>query len=82
MSEQYNGWTNRETWATVLHLTNTDYMYEDCKGLSPSKLYSYVWQIFRAVEYNRIRPLVAMVEDIGDLNKVNWQEVADALNQS
>lgn len=28
MCEQYNGWTNRETWATKLHLDNDQYLYE------------------------------------------------------
>lgn len=28
MCENYNGWTNRETWATKLHLDNDQYLYE------------------------------------------------------
>jgi hypothetical protein len=24
----YNGWTNRETWATMLHIDNDQYLYE------------------------------------------------------
>ena len=26
--EEYNGWSNRETWATNLHITNDQYLYE------------------------------------------------------
>jgi hypothetical protein len=28
MSEEYNGWSNRETWATALHINNDQYLYE------------------------------------------------------
>ena len=28
MSEDYNGWTNRETWATMLHIDNDQGLYE------------------------------------------------------
>jgi hypothetical protein len=28
MCEEYNGWTNRETWATKLHLDNDQYLNE------------------------------------------------------
>ena len=27
-SKDYNGWSNRETWATNLHITNDQYLYE------------------------------------------------------
>ena len=26
--QEYNGWTNRETWATKLHIDNDQYLYE------------------------------------------------------
>lgn len=28
MTEEYNGWSNRETWATALHINNDQYLYE------------------------------------------------------
>ena len=28
MCEEYNGWTNRETWATMLHIDNDQGLYE------------------------------------------------------
>lgn len=40
MNEEYNGWTNRETWATMLHINNDqalqeialDYARQEIKG--------------------------------------------------
>jgi hypothetical protein len=26
--QEYNGWSNRETWATALHINNDQYLYE------------------------------------------------------
>ena len=26
--QDYNGWSNRETWATALHINNDQYLYE------------------------------------------------------
>ena len=31
MSEEYNGWSNRETWATALHINNDQGLYETAK---------------------------------------------------
>ena len=28
MSEEYNGWSNRETWATMLHIDNDQALFE------------------------------------------------------
>jgi len=28
MSEEYNGWTNRETWAAALHINNDQWLQE------------------------------------------------------
>ena len=28
MTEEYNGWSNRETWATALHINNDQALYE------------------------------------------------------
>ena len=28
MTEEYNGWSNRETWATALHINNDQGLYE------------------------------------------------------
>lgn len=34
MSEEYNGWTNRETWATMLHVSNDQVLRERAEELA------------------------------------------------
>lgn len=31
-TDEYNGWTNRETWAVALHLNNTEWLQADALG--------------------------------------------------
>lgn len=86
MCDQYNGWTNRETWATKLHLDNDEALNE------------YAWEYARAnanayelgetlknwIEDDLLtleniagnRGLYLMLTDIGSLYRVNWQEIA------
>jgi hypothetical protein len=34
--ETYNGWTNRETWAAALHLSNTEWLYNGAREVVAS----------------------------------------------
>jgi hypothetical protein len=36
-TEEYNGWVNRETWATVMHLSNDEGLYDKCLELVEGK---------------------------------------------
>lgn len=38
MSEEYNGWTNRETWATMLHIDNDQGLYEMARDYARQEL--------------------------------------------
>jgi hypothetical protein len=88
MCDQFNGWTNRETWATKLHLDNDEALNE------------YAWEYARAnanayelgetlknwIEEDLLtleniagnRGLWLMLTDIGSLYRVDWREIAQA----
>ena len=36
--QEYNGWTNRETWATALHINNDQALYEIAQGYTREEL--------------------------------------------
>jgi hypothetical protein len=38
MTTEYNGWTNRETWATMLHINNDQYMQETAEDYAKTAL--------------------------------------------
>jgi hypothetical protein len=84
--ETYNGWRNRETWATALWLSN-DYM-----------LYRLTCEVVRVAVRDGERVDDAMREhvealfaldvapdgmrgDVGSLWRVDWQEVADSFSE-
>ncbi len=91
--EEYNGWTNHETWATALHWGNNESLYNHYRGAmkeldnirdfaawikdETKNLCStaYWW-----AEFGRKRPdeVRMMADEIGDLQRVNWDELAAA----
>lgn len=107
--ETYNGWTNRETWATKLHLDNDQVLYElaqdyaltawtehaedgegryvtasDCLA---DTLENWITEDLLTLENISANPftgkkanegLFNMLNDIGSLYRVNWQEIAEA----
>ena len=92
MIEQYNGWTNRETWATKLHLDNdqslNEYAWEYARQWEEAREEKMVWELGETlknwVEDDLLtlenvagnRDLWLMLTDIGSLYRVNWQEIA------
>lgn len=93
----YNGWTNRETWACHLWLTNTETLYrwaeETARIYGADRLkeglellqeatidakdpFIYVEEVGLVI-YARDARLA--LEDIGSLWRVDWEEVAEAL---
>jgi hypothetical protein len=89
MCEQYNGWTNRETWATALHLDNDQGLYETVRDWAVSNLEEdeneAVTVLAESIE-DFVTELVetdwdgvkSMRYDIGSLWRVNWREIADS----
>jgi len=91
MCEKYNGWTNRETWATVLWLDNEQgtqelmqdmaQQHDSALGLADS-VEEFVTElldmesVFSAPPAQR-KELISMSSDIGSLYRVNWYEIAE-----
>jgi hypothetical protein len=90
MCVEYNGWTNRETWAAALWINNDQGMYETFveAGKTEESVFELSQAIegyitdelsFEAVSENRI--LFDMLQDIGSLYRVDWYEIADTFFQ-
>ena len=92
MCEKYNGWTNRETWATVLWLDNEQGTqelmqemarneYDSTLGLADA-ISEFVTElldmesVFSAPPAQR-KELISMSSDIGSLYRVDWYEIAE-----
>lgn len=75
--EEYNGWTNYETWNVHLWITNEEGIY---RAMVAGKPYTaktaerFVRRIFP-------NGTPDMENRSGDYKKVNWQEIADAFNE-
>jgi hypothetical protein len=92
MCENYNGWTNRETWATKLHLDNTEILNEWAWELARKwdeadeekmvyELGEWIKDLFEddLFTYENVinnRDCFNMLTDIGSLYRVNWREIA------
>lgn len=91
MCEEYNGWTNRETWATNLWIDNERGIYEMVQDMAKTSLEehqeggadsclaesieSLFDEAFEDIE-NMTNEGLNMLKDIGSLYRVNWQEIA------
>jgi hypothetical protein len=98
MNEQeYNGWSNRETWATNLWLTN-DYgmtkdleiyfqeLHNEGEPTTPEILRNFVEYVETYVnellEFENLNPTTySMLTDIGSLYRVNWREIAQGFSE-
>jgi hypothetical protein len=90
--DQYNGWTNRETWATKLHLDNTeilnDWAWELARKWNDADEELFVYELGEWIKdlfeedlfsYENVinnRDLFNMLTDIGSLYRVDWREIA------
>lgn len=92
MCKEYNGWSNRETWAAKLHLDNdealNDYAWEYARQWEEAREEKSVYELGETlrnwIEEDLLtlenvagnRDLWMMLSDIGSLYRVNWQEIA------
>ena len=91
MSEDFNGWTNKETWATALHFDNNGELYEiknrSLKALSHlesgQKIFILDTILKETIENCSHKVSILknydIVMDIGSLWRVNWREIASHL---
>ena len=85
--ETYNGWTNRETWATYLWLTNDEGLYHHALQLVSMDIFRIekdremnMWVNMELFDFdNMTREMYMMREDIGSLWRVDWRSVVDHL---
>jgi len=92
MCENYNGWTNRETWAVALHLDNEEntqkivneyvqHALKECESpvmCLEESLENFIDELWDdGTQLTRDRAL--MFRDIGSIYRVNWREIATSL---
>ena len=92
MCEEYNGWTNRETWAVALHLDNEEnthnivneyvkHALKECESpvmCLEESLENFIDELWDdGTQLTRDRAL--MFRDIGSIYRVNWREIATGL---
>lgn len=88
--EEYNGWSNRETWAANLHMTN-DYGWDahlrdqvlasHKEGDTKYATAEAVKQVFNDVVDESDTPdetVESVLRDVGSVWRVNWVEIAAA----
>jgi len=94
MCEEYNGWTNRETWATNLWIDNERGLYEQVLDMAKTSLQEHpefgaVACLAESIEalfddaFSDIEEMnnagLIMLKDIGSLYRVNWREISQGI---
>ncbi len=75
MSEKYHGWTNYATWNVDLWVTNVESTYNAMRELRPydaAKAEQIARELFPEGTPDMDSPK--------DMDKVNWEEIAEAWN--
>ena len=82
--EEYNGWTNRETWAVNLHLSNKQDWYQGAIDAVAKQLHDepdtspvYMGDVLRQYWDYELEWEVLVLRDVGSEWRVNWTEIAE-----
>ena len=90
--DEYNGWTNRETWAVRLHWDNNqddyDFIMSEAKkhierGEPVYRFADFLKEIAEDIQDTVINEKSAthearlFIQDVGSLWRVNWLEIAE-----
>jgi len=86
--DEYEGWTNRETWAVNLWLSNDEGMYNEVNEIVDNAedreeiengIREYVENLKEFLDSGEAcGELRNMFEDIGSMWRVNWEEIAES----
>lgn len=75
MSDEYNGWPNRETWAANVWLSNTESTYLSCQNKSADEIKEFVEELKSGGNTNE------MFSEIGSLWRVDWSYIAESFKE-
>ena len=78
--EEHNGWTNRETWAAHLWITNEESLYVSALHANTGLLLKEYMEELLSLRQES-ETLQTMFDDIGSLWRVNWKEIHEAIKQ-
>lgn len=89
IDDTYNGWVNRETWATALHLSNHEGLYNVCRQMcedgprqGAERIKDFVERAVEEVLHPGDEPAAQwvrlMISDVGSFWRVNWDDVAES----
>jgi len=80
-TQEYNGWTNYETWACNLWLNNDESMYHSALSIESSQdLREWVEGLSDLKQEDAM--LTSMFNDIGSMWRVNWIEIYEAFEET
>lgn len=83
-SEKRNGWSNHETWALNLWLSNDPVLFEEARKAAKEGgaegLREYVEELFERFfdDPYAYKGMATMIREVGSLWRVAWDELAEA----
>jgi hypothetical protein len=88
VNTEYNGWTNRETWATALHINNDEGLINPLSEVAKlhdnlndmaDEVEGFISEVLDFDNVSTNRNAFLMLQDIGSLYRVNWREIAESI---
>lgn len=76
MSEKYNGWSNYETWNVALWAGNDEKSYKYVRANMP-----YTAAKAESIAREMYSEGTPDMDNPADMDKVNWQEIAESWNE-
>ena len=80
-NETYNGWTNYATWRVNLEIFDGLHFDSDGEKVTPEECQDYAESLVSDGVVHRLDGKLALKYEPTFLDAVNWQEIADHLNE-